>query len=99
VADTTNKKSNFISSSVQAGVAILDNIDELRALLREAQVLDYATILTDADFIGPDPENPGGNAHLTKAQLVALFATIGAVVTLLEANSNAHYKNLYALKP
>jgi hypothetical protein len=92
VADTTNKKSNFISSSVGAGVAILDNIDELRALLREATVLNYATVLTDEDFTG-------ANEHLTKQDLVDLFTTINAVVALLEANSNAHYQNLYALKP
>lgn len=92
MADTTQKKSNFISNSVQAGVAILDNIDELRALLREAQVLNYAAVLTDADFTGD-------NQHLTKQDLVDLFTTIGAIVTLLEATSNAHYQNLYALKP
>jgi hypothetical protein len=92
MADTTDKKANFISSSVQAGVAILNNVDELRALLREATVLNYATVLTDADFTG-------ANEHLTKQDLVDLFTTINAVVALLEANSNAHYQNLYALKP
>jgi hypothetical protein len=92
MADTTDKKANFISSSVQAGVAILNNVDELRALLREATVLNYAVVLTDADFTG-------ANEHLTKQDLVDLFTTINAVVALLEANSNAHYQNLYALKP
>ena len=92
MADLTNKKANFISSSIAAGVAILENVDELRALLREATVLNYGVVLTDEDFTG-------ANAHVTKAQLVELFGTINAIVALLEANGNAHYANLYDLKP
>ena len=92
MADQTNKKSNFISASVQSGIAILENIDELRALLREGTVLDYANVLTDEDFTG-------ANEHLTKAQFIAMFGVITAITNLLEANSNAHYRTLYALKP
>ena len=92
MADTTRKKSNFISDSIAAGVAILENVDELRALLREATVLNYGVVLTDEDFTG-------ANAHVTKAQLVDLFTTINALTALLDANNNAHYANLYDLKP
>jgi hypothetical protein len=90
MADLSTKKTNFISRASAAGVIALANIEELREMLREATVLDYATALTDADFVGE-------NDHLTKADLVAEFATINAIVALLEANANAHYANLYRL--
>ena len=91
MADLTAKKSNFISSSVNAVVTVLANLETLRTLRHEAAVLNYATTLTDGDFVG-------ANQHLSKADLVAAFGSIDAIVALLEANSNTHYKNLYQLK-
>jgi len=91
MSDSTAKKSNFISNSVNAVVTVLANLETLRTLRREATVLNYATTLTEEDFIG-------ANQHLTKANLVAAFGSIDAIIALLEANSNAHYKNLYQLK-
>lgn len=88
--DLSAKKTNFISRSAEAGVAILANVEELRELRREATVLDYGASLTDADFVG-------ANKHLSKADLVALFGTIDAIVALLEANNATHYRNLMRL--
>lgn len=90
MADLTAKKSNFISRATQACVTTLANIEELREMRREATVLGYGQSLTDADFIGE-------NDHLTKADVVAAFQTIDAVVALLEANGSVHYANLYRL--
>ena len=91
MADLTAKKSNFISSSVNAVVTVLANLETLRTLRREATVLDYASTLTNEDFVG-------ANQHLSKADLVAAFGSIDAIIALLEASNNTHYKNLYQLK-
>jgi hypothetical protein len=91
MANLTAKRSNFITRSVQNVVAALAVIEELRALRREADVLGYATVLGDADFVG-------SNDHLAMADLVAAFVTIDAIIALLEANGDAHYANLYRLK-
>lgn len=91
MADLTAKKSNFISRSRQAIVTALEQIEELREMRREATVLDYGTALVDGDFVGD-------NDHMDKADLVAAFQSIDAIVDLLEANSNTHYANLYKTK-
>ena len=90
MADLTAKKSNFISRSRQAVVTTLANIEELREMRREATVLNYGQDLADEDFIGD-------NDHMTKADLIAAFMAIDAIVQLLEANGNEHYASLYKL--
>ena len=90
MADLTAKKSNFISRSRQAVVTALANIEELREMRREAEVLGYAQSLTDEDFVGE-------NDHLTKADLIDAFQAIDALVATLEANGNEHYASAYRM--
>jgi hypothetical protein len=97
MADLTLKVSNFISRSVQQGVSVLEGIEELRTLRNEANVLEYTTSIVDEDFLG-DNGQPSGNDHLTRQDLVNAFVAIDAIVALLQATTNTHYKSLYKLK-
>ena len=85
------KKSGFITRATQNANAISKAMQDLNEMYKEAVISGYATSITDDDFVGD-------NDHVDKAALVALFATVTALEALLVANTNAHYKNLYAFK-
>ena len=84
-------KSDLITRVRQDVGALVNITRKLNHDIDEFVVLDYATTLTDEDFIG---ENVG----LVKADLVAVKAFIDAYNALLAANSKAHLRALYVVK-
>lgn len=85
------KKSNFITRSVQQANTLLGTVTTLQQMIEEANIEAYANTIVDADFIGD-------NNHIDKATLVAFYGTLQAIVALLQANTNAHFKRLYDMK-
>lgn len=94
-ASLTDKKSNIISRTVAANVALLNAQAEVLRVQQEgidSGLTSGANVFTDADFVG-------ANSHMTAAQFLAAFAVYNAIESLLAANSRAHYKTLQTLHP
>ena len=90
-AGTSAKKSNFITRSIQQANSLLTTITTLEQMIEEANIQAFASVIVDADFVGD-------NNHIDKATLVAFYTTLQAILTLLQANTNTHFKNLYNMK-
>ena len=86
-----DKKSNFITRSVTQANELLDTITTLEQMIEEANIEAFATSIVDADFVG-------SNNHIDKATLIAFYTTLQGILTLLQANTNTHFKNLYNMK-
>lgn len=82
------KKSDFVTQWTNRVDTLLQTIAELDRMQLEAQVLDYATTIEDADLVDE-------NDYLTKADLVASFQSVTAVEAFLAANSNEHFAAFY----
>lgn len=87
----SDKKSNFITRSVQQANELLDTITTLEQMIEEANIQAFSTTIADVDFTG-------SNNHIDKAALVAFYVSLQAILTLLQATSNTHFKNLYNMK-
>jgi hypothetical protein len=72
-----NRHQDYISAVRAANRQIWDGVNELKALQREWQALDYGTTLSDGE---------GANEGYTKAEIGAVaFATTDALSALLDA--------------
>lgn len=87
----SDKKSNFITRSVAQANELLSTITTLEQMIEEANIQAFATSIVDADFVG-------SNNHIDKATLVAFYTSLQAILILLQATSNTHFKNLYNMK-
>jgi hypothetical protein len=76
---------DYISAVRAANRQIWDGVNELKALQREWQALDYGTTLSDGE---------GANEGYTKAEIGAVtFATTDALSALLDAGHATNMAN------
>lgn len=81
-----NRHQDYISAVRAANRRVWDGINELKALQREWQALDYGNTL---------PDGEGDNAGYTKSEVGAVaFATADALSSLLDSGHATNMANL-----
>jgi hypothetical protein len=83
------RQSDWISLTRQQATMLIDTVDQLNALRKEWDGLDYGNTLTDEDFAG-------SNSDVTKDEIAAVIGTTLDAINALW--SQGHLTNLLTVR-